>query len=60
MIPISLIITLELVKIVQGLFISVDVESYSFTRKKYITTNSVSLNEELDMVDYIFQIKYVH
>ena len=32
MIPISLIITLELVKIIQGLFISVDVESYSFTR----------------------------
>ena len=57
MIPISLIITLELVKIVQGLFISVDVESYSFTRKKYITTNSLSLNEELGMVDYIFSDK---
>ena len=57
MIPISLIITLELVKIIQGLFISVDVESYSFTRKKYITTNSVSLNEELGMVDYIFSDK---
>ena len=57
MIPISLIITLELVKIVQGLFIGVDVESYSFNRKKYITTNSVSLNEELGMVDYIFSDK---
>ena len=57
MIPISLIITLELVKIIQGLFIGVDVESYSFNRKKYITTNSVSLNEELGMVDYIFSDK---
>ena len=57
MIPISLIITLELVKIVQGLFISVDAKSYSFTRKKFITTNSVSLNEELGMVDYIFSDK---
>ena len=57
MIPISLIITLELVKIVQGLFIGVDVKGYSFTRKKYITTNSVSLNEELGMVDYIFSDK---
>ena len=57
MIPISLIITLELVKIIQGLFISVDVEAYSFTRKKFITTNSVSLNEELGMVDYIFSDK---
>ena len=51
MIPISLIVTLELVKIVQGLFIGVDAESYSFNRKKYITTNSVYLNEELGMVD---------
>ena len=57
MIPVSLIITLELVKIVQGLFIGVDVESYSFNRKKYITTNSVSLNEELGMIDYIFSDK---
>ena len=57
MIPISLIITLELVKIIQGLFIWVDVEAYSFSRKKYITTNSVSLNEELGMVDYIFSDK---
>ena len=57
MIPISLIITLELVKIVQGLFIGADAESYSFIRKKYITTNSVSLNEELGMVDYIFSDK---
>jgi len=57
MIPISLIITLELVKIVQGLFIGADAESYSFNRKKYITTNSVSLNEELGMVDYIFSDK---
>jgi magnesium-transporting ATPase (P-type) len=57
MIPISLIITLELVKVVQGLFISADAKSYSFTRKKYITTNTISLNEELGMVDYIFSDK---
>ena len=57
MIPISLIITLELVKVVQGLFIGVDAQSYSFNRQKYITTNSVSLNEELGMVDYIFSDK---
>ena len=57
MIPISLIVTLELVKIMQGLFIGFDADSYSFNRKKYITTNSVSLNEELGMVDYIFSDK---
>ena len=57
MIPVSLIITLELVKIVQGLFITMDAKSYSFIRKKFIKTNSVSLNEELGMVDYIFSDK---
>ena len=57
LIPVSLVITLEIVKIIQGLFISVDAESYSFNRKKFITTNSVSLNEELGIVDYIFSDK---
>ena len=57
MIPISLIVTLELVKIIQGIFIGVDIESYSFNRRKFITTNSVSLNEELGIVDYIFSDK---
>ena len=57
MIPVSLIITLELVKIVQGIFITMDAKSYSFHRKKFIKTNSVSLNEELGMVDYIFSDK---
>ena len=57
LIPVSLVITLEIVKIIQGLFISVDAKSYSFYRKKFITTNSVSLNEELGIVDYIFSDK---
>ena len=57
MIPISLVITLELVKIIQGMFITMDAKSYSFHRKKFIKTNSVSLNEELGMVDYIFSDK---
>ena len=57
LIPVSLVITLDIVKMIQGLFISVDVKSYSFNRKKFITTNSVSLNEELGIVDYIFSDK---
>ena len=57
MIPVSLIVTLELVKIIQGVFITMDAKSYSFHRKKFIKTNSVSLNEELGMVDYIFSDK---
>ena len=57
MIPISLIVTLEIVKIGQGLFMSADVEGYSFIRDKYIRPNAFSLNEELGMVDYIFTDK---
>ena len=57
MIPVSLIVTLELIKIIQGVFIRMDAKSYSFVRKKFIKTNSVSLNEELGMVDYIFSDK---
>ena len=57
LIPVSLIITLELVKIIQGIFITLDAKSYSFLRKKFIKTNTVTLNEELGLVDYIFTDK---
>ena len=57
LIPISLIITLEIVKLIQGLLIKVDIKGYSFLRKKFIKPNSVSLNEELGMVNYIFTDK---
>lgn len=57
MIPISLIITLEIVKIVQGLFISVDCLGYSHVRKEYIKAGSISLNEELGNVNFIFSDK---
>ena len=57
MIPISLIITLEIVKLVQGLFMHADCNSYSQIRQKWLTPNSVSLNEECGLVDYIFTDK---
>ena len=57
LIPISLIITLEVVKIIQGLFMGTDASSYSKLRKKWLTPNSVSLNEECGIVDYIFSDK---
>jgi magnesium-transporting ATPase (P-type) len=57
MIPISLIVTLEMVKIIQGIFITLDAKSYSFHRRKFIKTNTVSLHEELGLVDYIFTDK---
>jgi phospholipid-transporting ATPase len=57
MIPISLIITLEIVKSVQGGFIQCDVEGYSHIRKKTIKAGSISLNEELGQVNFIFSDK---
>ena len=57
MIPISLIITLEVVKLIQGTFMGWDCEGYSLVRKRAINPNSVSLNEELGLVNYIFSDK---
>ena len=57
LIPISLIITLEIVKLIQGLFMTSDILSYSKIRKRWLTPNSVSLNEECGIVDYIFSDK---
>ena len=57
MIPISLIVTLEIVKVIQGIFIGIDIEGYSKIRHKFITPNSVSLNEECGSVNYIFTDK---
>jgi len=57
MIPISLIITLEIVKMIQGFFIRYDIEMFSKIRGKFVNPKSVSLNEELGKVDYIFSDK---
>ena len=57
MIPISLIITLEIIKLIQGVFMRKDAYSYSKIRKKWLTPNSISLNEECGLVNYIFSDK---
>ena len=57
LIPISLIITVEVVKLFQGYFMQKDKYSYSKIRKKFLRVNSVSLNEECGMVNYIFTDK---
>ena len=49
--------SLEMSKIIQGYFISVDVEGYSHVRKQFIKAASVSLNEELGQVNFIFSDK---
>ena len=57
LIPISLIVTLEIVKMIQGCFMNADSYAYSHVRKRWLTTNSVSLNEECGLVKYIFSDK---
>ena len=57
MIPISLIITLEIIKLIQGVFMKKDAYCYSKIRKKWLTPNSISLNEECGLVNYIFSDK---
>jgi phospholipid-transporting ATPase len=57
MIPISLIVTLEIVKVFQGYFIKWDINMYSTIKDKFVNPKSVYLNDELGNVDYIFSDK---
>jgi phospholipid-transporting ATPase len=56
-VPISLLVTLELVKMVQGMFIvSDDYMTYKPTKTQTVVQSS-NLNEELGQVEYIFSDK---
>lgn len=57
MIPISLVVSLEIVKSVQGVFIQKDNLLFSDLRQKGATVFSSSLNEELGQIEYIFSDK---
>lgn len=57
MIPISLIVSIEIVKFSQSYFIDKDRLMYSNFRKKGANVKSASLNEELGQIEYIFTDK---
>lgn len=57
MIPISLIVSLEFVKVAQGYFMKQDTEMYTLHNDKYLQVFTTSLNEELGQVQYIFSDK---
>ena len=57
MIPISLIVTLEIIKVIQGLLIEWDTKLYSKFRHVFCKARAVSINEELGNVNYIFSDK---
>jgi magnesium-transporting ATPase (P-type) len=56
-IPISLIVSLEFVKVFQGYFMSNDQEMYCAANKKGLECRTVSINEELGQVEYILTDK---
>lgn len=57
MIPISLIISLEMVKLAQAFFIGGDEEMYAAHNDRYAKANTSSLNEELGQIEFIFSDK---
>lgn len=57
MLPISLIITLEIVKVLQAYFMMRDPRMYSNVRQRFCQVSSSSLNEELGMIQHIFTDK---
>ena len=57
LVPISLLMTMELVKYFQGWFISWDVDIYDRAKKVMTKVQTSTLNEELGQVRYIFSDK---
>ncbi len=57
MIPISLIVSMEMVKLFQKYFINKDKFMYSEWRMKWAEVKVASLNEELGQIEYVFTDK---
>lgn len=57
MIPISLIVSLEMVKLLQAFFIEGDVDLYDKEKNRYAKAFTTSINEELGQIEYIFSDK---
>ena len=56
-VSISLLVSLEMVKFCQGIFIEWDWMMYDEEKDMSAAAQSTNLNEELGMVDYIFSDK---
>ena len=57
LVPISLLVTMEMVKYVQGIFISWDYQIYDTNTRTPAKVQTSTLNEELGQVRYIFSDK---
>ena len=56
-VPISMLVSLEMVKFVQGMFMVKDPPTYTQSTDIMMTVQSSNLNEELGQVEYIFSDK---
>ena len=56
-VPISLIVTLEMVKFIQGSVISKDEKLKHVLSGTYVTVQTSNLNEELGQIEYVFSDK---
>jgi phospholipid-transporting ATPase len=57
LVPISLLVTLEMIKYIQGIFISWDITIYERTTNTPAKVQTSTLNEELGQVKFIFSDK---
>ena len=57
MVPISLMVTLEVVKFLQAFFITWDYRIYDLDKDMPTKVQSSNLNEELGQVNYVFSDK---
>ncbi|EAS01110.3 phospholipid-translocating P-type ATPase, flippase family protein (macronuclear) [Tetrahymena thermophila SB210] len=57
MIPISLVVSLEMVKVLQSYFITNDYEMYSHHNQRWPRVLTSTINEELGQVEYVFSDK---
>ena len=57
MVPISLIVTLEIVKFWQGIFMGYDVDMYDGDQDWPCKAQTTNINEELGQIEYIFSDK---
>lgn len=57
LVPISLLVTLEMIKYIQGMFISWDISIYDQTTSTPAKVQTSTLNEELGQVKFIFSDK---
>lgn len=56
-VPISLLVTLEMVKFFQGSFMDMDVDMFDEDQDFNCRAQSTNINEELGQVEYIFSDK---